>query len=212
GGGGAGASPVGSAACDLAHHDPRHVHATGFRVLRVRAVVPLLRCGHGHHLPGVRGIGEHLLVPRHRRVEDRLAEPLPGRPEPGSAEGAAVLEHQDRRGPSVHPAASPSATTSPPRSSVCTTRPRSLRPRKAEFRLLEANGGSTAHSADGSKTTRLAGRPGSIGPPWSPAPRIRAGMVDRASIARESVSSPGSTTWVRTAANAVSSPIVPNDA
>ena len=84
--------------------------------------------------------------------------------------------------------------------------------RKAEFRLFEANGGSTVHPAAGSNATRLAGRPGAIGPPWSRAPRIRAGVVDIASIARDKESSPGSTRCVSSAASAVSSPIVPKGA
>src|SRR5918992_653407 len=55
-----------------------------------------------------------------------------------------------------HFTASPSRTVNPPRSTL---------PVKAEFLLFEANGGATTHSAEGSKTTRFAGRPASTGPP-----------------------------------------------
>ena len=48
-----------------------------------------------------------------------------------------------------------------------------------------------------------------MGPPCSDAPRIRAGAVESASIARASVRRPGSTSSVSTAASAVSRPIVP---
>src|SRR5688500_16756946 len=128
-----------------------------------------MRRGHRDDLSRVRRIADDLLVARHGRVEDGLAECLPHRAEGVSAEDRAVLEREQRRGalPHLwrHRCAFPSATTRSPRYSVWITRPRRVVPRKALFRLFDVKGGSTTHSAPGSNATRVAGRPGSIGPP-----------------------------------------------
>ena len=58
--------------------------------------VPDVRGGHDDDLPAVRGIGERLLVPGHRRVEDDLAEGRPRGAEGSALEGAAVLQDEDR--------------------------------------------------------------------------------------------------------------------
>src|SRR5437660_3406256 len=105
------------------------------RVFAVHAVVPLVGVGHGHDLARVRRVGQDLLVAGHRRVEHGLAEGLPGSPEPAAPERGAVLEDQER-GSGRHLAAFPSCTTSSPRYIVWITRPRSVRPRKAEFLLF----------------------------------------------------------------------------
>src|SRR5918992_4124505 len=94
---------------------------------------------------------------RARSAEDGRAIAL----RPSARTWLGPLDAAQRR----HFTASPSRTVTPPRSTVWTTRPRSVLPVKAEFLLFEANGGATTHSAEGSKTTRFAGRPAPTGPP-----------------------------------------------
>src|SRR5205807_9690362 len=119
---------------------------------------PLMRVRHRDDLAGIRGVGQHLLVAAHRGVEDGLPEGLPCGSERPSPEGRPVLEHEEG-GRRTHRWAFPSCTTRSPRYIVWMTLPLSVRPRNAEFLLLEAKGGSTTHSASGSKATRCAGRP-----------------------------------------------------
>src|SRR6266516_7789650 len=160
------------AAGHLADGVARHPDVGRLAVLGVGPVIPLVGVGHGDDLAGVGGVGQHLLITGHRRVEHGLAEGLSGGAEAGPTEDGPVL--QDQKG-LRHRWAFPSWTTSSPRNMVWTTLPRRVRPRKAEFLLREANGGSTTHSASGSNATRLASRPGSTGPPWPAAPRMPAG-------------------------------------
>ena len=71
-------------------------------VLVVPAGVADVRRGRDDHLPVVAGVGERLLVARHRGGEHRLAEGLPDRTEGTAAEGPPVFENQDRlRGPAT---------------------------------------------------------------------------------------------------------------
>src|SRR5439155_5278667 len=146
-------------------------------VLGVDPVVPLVRRGPRHDLADVGGIRQHLLVAAHGGVEHGLSERLVLGPERLPPERRAVLEHQEGwAGGPAHLVGCPSFTVNLPRNMVWRTHPRSRRPVKAEFRACDWKGRSpTVHSVDGSKTTRLAGRPGATGPPWSSRPRIRAG-------------------------------------
>ncbi len=93
-----------------------------------------------------------------------------------------VLQDEQRVGTvlaSITASARPPTTVGSPRSIVVWTRPRSRRPRNALFAAIECPGRSpTTHSAEGSNTTRFAGRPGDTGPPCSSAaedPRGRGG-------------------------------------
>src|SRR6185312_3291865 len=148
----------------LPNREPGHLHAPALRILLVHPVVALLRRGHRHDLPRVRGVGKDLLVSGHARVEHGLTERFTLCPEGGAREHGAVFERQER-GRIPHRVGFPSATVKEPRSIVNLTRPRNRCPRNAVLRAFDANGGSTVHSAAGSNTTRLAGLPGSSGPP-----------------------------------------------
>ncbi len=66
----------------------------------VDAVVALQRVGHADHLPGIGGIGQHLLVAAHRGVEDHLALAQRVGAEGFAGEGPAVL--QDQGGEALH--------------------------------------------------------------------------------------------------------------
>ena len=82
----------GRVADDVAGHpDPRRLG-----ILVVDAGVADVRCGHHHDLAVVRRVGERLLVAGHAGVEDRLAEGLALGAVALAAEGAAVLEDEDR--------------------------------------------------------------------------------------------------------------------
>src|SRR6185503_12327723 len=157
----------------LADREPGDVDAAALRVGGVHAVVALLGSCHRHDLTAIRRVGEDLLVAGHPRVEDGLAERLARRAEPRPPEDGPVLEGQEC-GRSRHRVAFPSETVSSPCRTVWRTRPRRARPMKALFLDFETNGGSTVHGSCGSNTTRFAGRPPSIGPPWSLAPMRRA--------------------------------------
>src|SRR5436190_20782171 len=95
-----------------------------------------MRVRHRDDLPVIGGIGEHLLVTGERGVEDHLAEGLTARADAAAAEHRAVLEDEQRV---AHRDGSPSFTVKSPRSSVWTTRPRSLRPAKGVLRLRECS-------------------------------------------------------------------------
>ena len=68
----------------------------GLGVLVVDAGVADVRGGHHHDLAVVRRVGQRLLVAGHAGGEDRLAEGLALGAVGLAAEGAAVLEDQDR--------------------------------------------------------------------------------------------------------------------
>ena len=70
------------------------VDATGLVVLGAHAVVAHLRGRHHHDLLGVGGIGEDLLVPAHRGVEDNFPNAGPAGTVPGASEDSPVLEEK----------------------------------------------------------------------------------------------------------------------
>src|SRR3989338_1097464 len=67
------------------------------RIIVVDPVVADVGVGHAYELAFVRGIGEHLLVARHGRIEDDLAEGVAVGADGPSAKRTAVLQHQPRR-------------------------------------------------------------------------------------------------------------------
>ena len=69
----------------------------GFDVLVVGADIADVRESEGDDLPGVRGVGHHLLVTGHRGVEAELADRLGLRAEAFTPHRAAVGEHDDSR-------------------------------------------------------------------------------------------------------------------
>jgi hypothetical protein len=139
--------------------------------VRVHAVVADVRIREGDHLPGVRRIGDDLLVAGERGVEHHLADRgLIDRERCSgefTLEGGAVGEHEK---PGVdggaHRWASRLITTGSPRSIVWRTRPVSVRPAKGVLRdLLATWAGSTTHCSPGSMTHRLAALPTATGKP-----------------------------------------------
>src|SRR5207253_4137890 len=159
-----GGPPGGRSAAELPNDEPSHLYAARLGVVRIHAVVALMGRGHGDDLIRVRRIRQHLLVTGHGRVEDGFPGRLSFGAERPSPKRRPVLEdHQRRTTGGRHRVASPSCTVKLPRRRVCTTRPRTFRSVNAEFRAMLAKGRSpTVHSAAGSNTTRLAGRPGAM--------------------------------------------------
>ena len=78
----------------LAHHEAGRVHARGLPLAAADAVGPDHRIGHQDDLPGVGGVGDHLLVAGQPGVEDQLPEDLPRSGEAPTFAGGPVLEHQ----------------------------------------------------------------------------------------------------------------------
>ena len=66
--------PVARHRAQLLNDISAHMHRRALVVERVHAVVADLRRGHGHDLPAVRRIGQHLLVAAHRGIEANLAD------------------------------------------------------------------------------------------------------------------------------------------
>src|SRR5260370_33172984 len=93
-----------------------------------RSVIALERVGHAYHLPGIRGIGQHLLVAGHGGVEDDLTLAQNISAQRRADEGAAVLEHQ-RRAAIPRPRLSPPGPYRPPRlpGPPCAPEPRGRR-------------------------------------------------------------------------------------
>ena len=130
-----GSAPVRRLAGEVAHHDPPAVRRHGLVVGGVGAVVADVGAGEGDHLAGVRRVGDDLLVPAHRRVEDELARRHrhagPGRL---PREHGAVRRHEECGGAvavavrRAHRWATASITTGSPRSTVWRTAPWKVRP------------------------------------------------------------------------------------
>ena len=97
-------------------------------VLVVDAGVADVRRGHHHDLAVVGRVGQRLLVAGHAGGEDRLAEGLALGAVGLAAEGAAVLEDEQRRRSLPATAFSASSTVAVPRRKVATTRPGSSMP------------------------------------------------------------------------------------
>ena len=87
-------APVGMDTGSLAYNEPGHARHRGLAVLGIDAVVADERIRHRHDLTGVRGIREDLLIPRHRRVEDDLAEGGTGSTQNNTVEAAAVFQYE----------------------------------------------------------------------------------------------------------------------
>ncbi len=122
-------APVAGAARQIADHDAGAERPPTLDVLGVHAVVPDVRAREGDHLPGVRRVGEDLLVTRERGVEHDLARR--GTRFGNVADGLALEGRpvgQDEERVPAHRCAMPSTTTGSPRSTVWRTRPVSLRP------------------------------------------------------------------------------------
>ena len=115
---------------------PRQCGSAGLIVLAVGAVVADVGTGEGHDLPGIRGIGDDLLVAAHGGVEHQLAggdrtarrRPLrPRRPRRRPSPGGRLVG----AGPIIgapHRWATASITTGSPRSTVWRTAPVNVRP------------------------------------------------------------------------------------
>ena len=71
---GGGAQGMAGPGAVLPHDEPRHLHLARLEVALVDAVVADQRVRRHDDLPGVRRVGQHLLVAGHRRVEYDLAE------------------------------------------------------------------------------------------------------------------------------------------
>jgi hypothetical protein len=87
-------APIGDDLRQLAHDEAFDERATRFDVLRVHAVIADLGVGHRHDLPGVRRVGQNLLVAGHRGVEDYLACPFAVGAPRQPAKGPAVFKGQ----------------------------------------------------------------------------------------------------------------------
>src|SRR5437764_3088155 len=195
--------PVGPGGTARLPHD--NAPRVGLRRLRAGsgdAVVPDHGRGEADELARVARVGDDLLVAGHRRREDRLAERERRRADTLAAEELAVLEHEE--------AGHPSCTTRPA-AIVSTTLPRSRRPSSHEFAERERKRSSrTRHVAAGFSRTRFAGAPTTMR--GGSSPKMHAGPVDSRSSRVSSFTRPGSTRYVWSAANAVSSPVTPNGA
>ena len=89
-----GGAVVGDVEGEVADEHAAHVRLGGLHVLEVDADVADLGAGEEDELPGVGGIGQDLLVPRERRVEDNLADGGALGAEGASGPHGAVLEDQ----------------------------------------------------------------------------------------------------------------------
>src|SRR5436190_1890782 len=118
-----GGAPVAGAAGQIADQDAGAERPPALDVLGVHAVVPDVRVREGDHLPGVRRVGEDLLVTRERGVEHDLARR--GTRLGNVADGLAFERRpvgQNEERVLTHRCAMPSTTTGSPRSTVWRTR------------------------------------------------------------------------------------------
>ena len=77
------------------HHEAGHMRRLRLGISRRHAVVADLRRGHGDDLPGIGGVGQHLLIAGHARVEHDLALGFTVRTRGDAAEPGTVLESQN---------------------------------------------------------------------------------------------------------------------
>ena len=101
------AAPARGLVAHLADHESLREDAARLHVGAVDPVVADMRHRHRDDLPGVAGIGEHLLVARHRRVEAQLPGRLTRRTAREAAKHRAIFKRQQRRGTSCHGARPP---------------------------------------------------------------------------------------------------------
>ncbi len=78
---------------DAAGARPRR-HVQALDVFFVGADIADMREGEGDDLPGIGGIGEDLLIARHRGVEADLADRVPGRAQSEAFQNGPVGQHQ----------------------------------------------------------------------------------------------------------------------
>ena len=94
--------PVGGERRQITNDETRGVTPVRFDILTIGTGIADMRVSQGHHLPHVRGVGENLLIARHRRVEHHLADRVPGRPDRNAFEYRPVGKNQQgRRGDGV---------------------------------------------------------------------------------------------------------------
>ena len=92
---------------DHAAHARGGRHVDGLDVLLVGADIADMREGEGDDLPGIGGIGQDLLVARHRGVEADLAGRLADRADAEALEHRAVGQHEQGGGAGLVPAVAP---------------------------------------------------------------------------------------------------------
>ena len=214
---------------------PAAERPAGLEVGGVDAVVADVRVGERDDLPGVRRVGDDLLVAGQRRVEHDLAAGDPARrlgADRLALEHRPVGEHQSI---AVLSFAIDRLRAVPNDSSTRTACSYSLpygysvtddgvaaehacaapaRGGPAGVRGVAAAAGRarparTVQVSSGSKTVRFAGRPGSIGPPWrSATPAIAAGFHDSAAT----TSASGMSSSAQATPSAVSRPSIPGGA
>jgi hypothetical protein len=80
---------------EIARDEAGDVHLLRLRLVPPHAVVADMGRRHDDDLSRVGGIGQHFLVPAHRRVEDDLAERSPRRADRLAVEARAILEDED---------------------------------------------------------------------------------------------------------------------
>src|SRR3954467_1118496 len=76
----------------LTYDEAGELRPMAFDVLGIDAVVTDLRVSHRDNLPAVTGVGEDLLVARHRRVETDLAVDLAIRADGSPCKNSSVFE------------------------------------------------------------------------------------------------------------------------
>ncbi len=87
----------------IADHEPGSVGPARLDVLGIHADVADVRVGERDDLPGVRRIGEDLLVARHRRVEHDFADGVAGGADRRAAKHRAVGKRENRRHSGLDP-------------------------------------------------------------------------------------------------------------
>ena len=87
-----GGTPVRRHFAQLADHEGPDVRPGGLGVLRIDPVIPNLRVGHRDDLAAVGGIGDDLLIARHRGVETNFSGGGSSGSEGGSFETASIFK------------------------------------------------------------------------------------------------------------------------
>jgi hypothetical protein len=87
-------APVGCKGTELTGDEALHKGLAGLLILTVHAVVADVGVSHHDDLSGIGWIGENLLVPGKRGIENHLAAEFPLGTKGAACEGAAVFECQ----------------------------------------------------------------------------------------------------------------------